>query len=554
MNTLQIMHMRIRGAGRALIGTSLALTMLAMPGAGADTQALDEADLAAALEVEEQILDNMWFGQILEIDYAAGQPRTRENIVHAGAFGDSALWTGTYLAAESYRYATAEAKIDEGVDVGLWTGQRDDALERIEQMVKKFHLLINISKNWQHDFELTTEPPGFGGGVFPSEPGLLFRACVPTDAPSFATWSEPRGRRVFGPIPWDDGKEYWCEDGTSRDAYAGTTFGLLTAFDLVSPDVPWMRAMIRNDIMAMTAFTLKYAWTTPRPHGRISLPAEDLEDVTPPQYDIWGHDFENFISPLFVYVPMARLNMAQGARHVAREAGTLHQTAFWEAVWQEELATQGPILALSMEIDSVEPNSGYYKYNLHHLTGFSVIRLEEDPAVAEVFRQAFSVMDHTTGDDVNAHFETITYALTGEADRRDQAITHLREWLDYRARIRLGGWTTNSTRCEVDVVCVPRDRLEVVIRDADGAEAAAIPFFPGTSTGLRAARPLPVADRPPTDFLWQRPPTQLDGFEPETHQAPGIDYLLPYWMLRYHTDVAPPAAAPFPPWVGPAHA
>ena len=31
-----------------------------------------------------------------------------------------------------------------------------------------------------------------------------------------------------------------------------------------------------------------------------------------------GHDFENFISPLFIQVPLAKLNMANMARHVAR--------------------------------------------------------------------------------------------------------------------------------------------------------------------------------------------------------------------------------------------
>jgi hypothetical protein len=64
---------------------------------------------------------------------------------------------------------------------------------------------------------------------------------------------------------------------------------------------------------------------------------------------------------------------------------------------------------------------------------------------------------------------------------------------------------------------------------------------------------LPVADRPPTDFLWQRPPTQLNGWTSATHAAPGVDYLLPYWMLRYFEDVAPPALNPFPPYPGPSH-
>ena len=95
----------------------------------------------------------------------------------------------------------------------------------------------------------------------------------------------------------------------------------------------------------------------------------------------------------------------------------------------------------------------------------------------------------------------------------------------------------------VDFECVPDDQKE--IGDV---------VVPGTSTKLRARRPLPVADRPPTDFVWQRPPTQLSGATSVTHQAPGIDYLLQYWMLRYHTEVSTsPIAGPFPAWPGPAH-
>jgi len=47
---------------------------------------------------------------------------------------------------------------------------------------------------------------------------------------------------------------------------------------------------------------------------------------------------------------------------------------------------------------------------------------------------------------------------------------------------------------------------------------------------------------------------KLSGATSVTHQAPGIDYLLPYWMLRYYSEVAVPGLSPFPAWPGPAHA
>lgn len=73
------------------------------------------------------------------------------------------------------------------------------------------------------------------------------------------------------------------------------------------------------------------------------------------------------------------------------------------------------------------------------------------------------------------------------------------------------------------------------------------------SPGLKAVHPLPVAERPPWDFLWQRGPTLLDGLDwggdsgqARSWRMPGIDFLTPYWMIRYFTEVAPPEAPAVP--------
>lgn len=500
-------------------------------------------DLAMALELESRINDHMVSGQVLDIEYGSAE-KVPGDVVDVGAWGDSGLWTGTYLAAESFRYATASkylAKKKLSSDQrAFWTAQRDEALPRIRRMVDQYHLLTNIAGAWRTELDPSVDPANsrspasFGGGVIQGQPGMLMRACAPADAPPNADMG--RNQRVFGPFLWEDGVDYICETAPSRDTYAGTTFGLLAAFDLVAGDDPAMQAQIRDDILTLTGFLVKNGWNYPRPHGNVSLPP-------------FGHDFDNFVSPLFTYVPVARLNMAQAARHVAAVAGSPDQQAQWEAVWAEELASQGPLLALSMEVDAVQPNEGYFKYNLHHLTGYSLTRLEAVPTVRQSFLQALGVMDRTTADDVNALFETVTYAITGEESRLAAAVEHLRQWQDYRARISVGGQTDNAARCGVDIDCVPQDQLDVLV----GPNGEADVTVPGSKTNLRARLPLPVADRPPTDFLWQRAPTQLNGGTSATQQSPGIDYLLPYWMLRYHTEVAEPEVSPFPPYPGPAY-
>ena len=44
----------------------------------------------------------------------------------------------------------------------------------------------------------------------------------------------------------------------------------------------------------------------------------------------------------------------------------------------------------------------------------------------------------------------------------------------------------------------------------------------------------------------------LSGQEPATNREPGIDFLTPYWMIRYYSEVAPPASTPMPDFAGPA--
>jgi hypothetical protein len=553
-------------ARHGFVAAVLALAMAVPAGtAGAATPPLGQADLDYALEMERKIADNIWFGQVYEIDYAQGAERTRANITSVNHFGDSALWTGTYLASQSFRYALAKKKLAgplSTADRDLWKAQRDEAKARVKEMADKFHILVNISESWNHAFQPSTEQAGFGGGILNGEPGYLMRACNPVSAEPWQTWGDlgpdPTGmprpytanRRVFGPLKWRDGTEYFCEDGTSRDAYAGTTFGLLTAFDLVGNDIPGLRKLVGGDLITLTNFAFKYLWNTPRPHGRISIPIDsNHQSPTCSQINaiirVCGHDFENFLSPLFVITPFARMNMAQAAHHVSAKLGGTDAVK-WQLVWLEELLTQGPALALSMEFDAIQPYESYYKHNLSHLIGFNITRTAPNAAARALFHQAVGVMDHSTGDDINAHFEAITYSLTGETSRRDAAITHLREWRDYRARIESEPTTTNA--CGGAIECVPEDQYELVL--ADGSRVV----IPGMSTDLRAREPIPVADRPPTDFLWQRAPNQLNGSEALTHQTPGIDYLLPYWMLRYYTEVKKPADAPFPPWPLPAHA
>jgi hypothetical protein len=545
-----VKHLRL--AATALV----ALALFAQPALSAQPERPDEDcsaplacgdDLAAAQALETKMADHLWYGLALPIDYGTAD-RVPGDVASIGpAWGDAGLWSGTYLAAESYRYALARAKTTSGTHRGQWKHEQEAAKERIDTLLSQMDLRVNIATSWHTTLSPTVgsgTPPAvsYGGGIVQGEAGMLMYSCAPSDAPT--------GRRmapspdVRGPFRWNGvpGRparlaqpvgSYVCEASTTRDTYAGVLFGLLTAFDLVGPDDVAARDLIRDDLLAMADFLLKYGWNYAHPHGDVAVPP-------------FGDVYDNSVTPIMVISPIYRLGVSQAALHVATPGST--EALKWTAVYHEELATQLGSDVVANAVNDPTPTAGYYGLNLAHLMYSSVIRLSDGPTRTALVNN-FSMIDRQTSDDDNAWFETVTYAMSGEPARLDKAVTHLRQWRDYRANTDLGGVTNNRVGCGSIRQCVPEDQYDLIFDTPTGEVRQTVP---GSSSNLRSVAPIPVANRVPTDFLWQRSPfTEMVGSTAANHEEPGIDYLLPYWMLRYNTEVSRPALTPIPTFAGP---
>jgi hypothetical protein len=548
------------------IGTSLAVAVALVVGIGfqaaqavggratdthCDAPLACGADAGEAQLLEQKMADHLWYGLALPIDYRTPE-RLPGDVAHVGGgWGDAGLWSGTYLAAESYRYALARAKAADGTARGQWRQEMGAAKERIGTLLSQIDLRTNIATSWHTTLSPSvgtgSTPPtvSYGGGLVAGQKGMLMFSCAPSDAPSWRAME--RNSDVRGPWHWSgvgrparlaqpDG-DYVCEASTTRDTYAGVFFGLLTAYDLVAPDDSAVRDLIRDDILAMADFLLEYGWNYAHPHGDVNLPP-------------FGDVYDNSVTPIMVISPVYRLGISQAALHVASTAGPRDEATKWQAVYAEELASQLPSDVVAEEVNDPTPTAGYYSWNLAHLMFSSLIRLAgSDPVVSEVARRNFSIVDRQTSDDDNAWFETVTYGMGGEPARLAKAITHLRQWRDYRAATDLGGSFDARAQCGTTRACVPEDQYDVIVDTPTGELQTTVP---GASTRMRAVDPVPVAERAPQDFLWQRSPfTDLSGSTTAVHEEPGIDYLLPYWMLRYLTEVAPPALRPLPTYAGP---
>jgi hypothetical protein len=179
---------------------------------------------ADALRIEERIrLRHLPFGTILDPVIEDG------SITGFTRCGDSALWTGHYLAAESFRYAVTRS---------------DTARESVLAALAGMRALIEVT-----------------GRDLPA------RCLVPADSPLAAgILAEEAAHGAFrGTV---DGREYVWVGNTSRDQYSGVFFGLSVAFELVEEAA--VRDPVRDLIRRLLERLLADNWAVIMPDGRAS--------------------------------------------------------------------------------------------------------------------------------------------------------------------------------------------------------------------------------------------------------------------------------------------
>ena len=164
----------------------------------------------------------------LIIDPVFASPASNEIVAYSRA-GDAAIWTGHYLAAESFRYQATHSP---------------EALANIKRSLAGIRLLIDVTGN-----------------------DLLARFAMPANWPyASAVIEEERRHGVYSRII--NGESYVWFGNTSRDQYSGVFFGLGAAADFVD------EAQVRNEVRALVTRLLDHLidnnWTVRAPGGEIS--------------------------------------------------------------------------------------------------------------------------------------------------------------------------------------------------------------------------------------------------------------------------------------------
>jgi len=143
--------------------------------------------------------------------------------------GDSAIWTGHYLAAEAFRYNVTRAPQARNNVVAALSGLKS---------------LVDVTGR-----------------------NLLARCLLPVNSPFAAAITQEEAPNGIHSSTLNGAPYYWI-GRTSRDQYCGVFFGLGVAFDLVDDEG------IRVDISALGTRMLEYlignGWSVRMPNGTIS--------------------------------------------------------------------------------------------------------------------------------------------------------------------------------------------------------------------------------------------------------------------------------------------
>lgn len=211
-----------------------------------------EADaLAISAKIQARFLP---FGTILEPIYASA---TSKQIVDYTDCGDSALWTGAYLAAEAFRYNVT---------------QSPDALNNVRGALAGLKSLADVTGD-----------------------NRLARCIVAANSPYAASISSQESNNTIKQNPpW-----IWV-DNTSRDEVVGAFFGLGVAFDLVHDAT--VQADVSSLATRLLGFVAGHQWS---PNDDISntflLRPEELQMLL----TVAGHvNPANHVSPPLLMLPI----------------------------------------------------------------------------------------------------------------------------------------------------------------------------------------------------------------------------------------------------------
>jgi hypothetical protein len=357
-----------------------------------------------AIKISERIQkQHLLYGFIAETKFKSS---VSDEICYTQGNGDSALWTGAYLAAEAFRYASTNCPT---------------AFSYLTEAIGRISDLSLVAASRTADSEVA--PTGF-----------IARTIFPLDSPFKDKFVCDEQHNDLFPCCYRGKDSYWMGHPT-RDQYAGVLFGLGVAYDLVKDTA--LECVCRDTIVQLTNALIHSGWSMSTPRSEIASGASECE---PPK--AW---WETFIT-----YPHHRLSILQLARHVDPDQFTdvyERTRRNWWWWWVTDLSLLYDVWVL---------RSKYYLLNLDHMYYYTLIRYEDDAKYKERYLKQFARIRKATRTHSNAHFNMIECALTGREPTRDaETISALEQLLCRGFRDRPVDLNGKYKACDLNKACDP---------------------------------------------------------------------------------------------------
>lgn len=440
-------------------------------------------------------------GGVVNVDFETQDGgRTLGKVLGYDDQQDSAIWTGTYLAAQAFRYAATDDP-----------EQKQHALRNARRAAHTLHLFLKVT----------------------GQKGLLARFAGPMDKTEIYL----RGACLCqGPTPdvaglccagnnncsqsSEDPELFWL-GGTTRDQYSGWFFGMGIAYRLI--DDPELRQLIRRDVEEVVKALHDQKWMIRGPdHKKTSGTASTIEPLMQAAWLLLAAEVAGDSNPQF-------------------------------SQWYEELVRDPRRLGFLLAEDDFDWTNRYmqyYAFNLDFLAFYNLIQLEPQAERKQAYLKVLE--DHpyrevkSTG---NSFFDYIALAVGASAPEGTlkSARTSLENFPEPPGR-----WTC---------VVPPKTEISRTSRDLYKVSDLVDPKKPMVVS--QARKPYPIENWCRKDFLWQQSPYEICccplseeptwlpkhdrafcGLLPaprswEVRLLPGADYLVAYWMGRYHHFLKP---------------
>ena len=461
--------------------------------------------------------DGMAFGGVGNARYTDAP--TYSSVEYLDGLGDSAIWTGTYLASEALRLkATGSA----------------DARKNVVELVNTLHLWFNVS----------------------GDPGMLARFVVPSGQPHPATLGDLdcSSPRCHCGVTYE-GAQYDYIGHISRDQYQGVMLGYALAYEALGEDEEDTRELIRQDVVELVEqlmlertvpMTVTFNGTPVGPfdvtmrftvlnNAELSNGAVNLI-VDTSNYDnseMFG--FQEFIPNLAILLKQVPLLGALVPAEVPRSGSGIMLASFFNVAF---LVTDG-VDAYETQRDEMlafyEGNTGfggnindwipimtkwsysdqcgdaYYGNNIAMEPMYNLARLEIDLGRRGIIRS--NVLEAKMWEEFDTTKNPF-FAFIYSADMPGSPAS-----VHQDAETQLAQFP-------------PPPRVKVAVDLT--SDPKYLPHEDGCTNQTDHGGAVDVGERVVSDFIWQRNPWGLFDSGNPAQTYPGVDYLVAYWMGRHH--------------------